>query len=205
MQRVLNASGSSKVIAAQAQRNRHLRRRRRLVGNFKNGGADYGPKGNPLRVNVYPEPTPPACSLRLGTFEPGDGPIEWHSGSSGGGQPPRCSDAESWFAFRLRGSTVRKRLASGEIKTYCYYRAAGRPLTGEPGTAEFITSYGEAEKAMRDRHTGATFNALIRGYAFSIEFEQKLRPARRQSTGACSKPRKSSSGTCRSRRSTTRA
>jgi hypothetical protein len=41
----------------------------------------------------------------------------------------------------------------------------GRPLTGEPGTAEFTASYG----AIRDRHTGATFNALVRGYTLSVE------------------------------------
>ena len=170
-----------------------------LVGNFKNGGADYGPKRNPLPVSVYPNPTLPAWRLRLGTLNLAMDRLRR------GGQPPRCLEAESWFAFRFSGSTVRKRLASGEIKTYYYHRAAGRPLTGEPGTAEFITSYGEVEKAMHDRHTGATVNALVRGYAFSIALQQKLRPSRRQSTGACSRPRKSSSGTCRWRRSTTRA
>jgi integrase len=76
---------------------------------------------------------------------------------------------------RLEGiNTVRKRLASGEIRTYYYHRATGLPLKGEPGTADFVTSYGDAEKTMRDRHTGATFNALVRGYTLSVEFEQKL-------------------------------
>ena len=79
---------------------------------------------------------------------------------------------------RLEGiNTVRKRLADGEIKTYYYHRATGLRLAGVPGSPEFIASYGDAEKAMRDRHAGGALNALIRGYTQSIEFQQKLAPS----------------------------
>jgi integrase len=76
---------------------------------------------------------------------------------------------------RLDGiNTVRKRLATGEVKTYYYHRATGLRLEGKPGSAEFIARYGAVEKAMRDRHAGGCLNALIRGYTLSIEFQQKL-------------------------------
>jgi hypothetical protein len=35
-------------LAVQSRRPTH-----QLVGNFKNGGTDYRPKGDPLRVNVH--------------------------------------------------------------------------------------------------------------------------------------------------------
>jgi integrase len=76
---------------------------------------------------------------------------------------------------RLEGiNTVRKRLADGAVRIYYYHRATGLRLTGDPGSAEFIASYGDAEKTMRDRHVGGSLNALIRGYTLSVEFQQKL-------------------------------
>jgi integrase len=76
---------------------------------------------------------------------------------------------------RLEGiNTVRKRLAGGLVKIYHYHRATGLRLNGVPGSPEFITSYGEAEKMMRERHAGESFNALVRNYTLSIEFQQKL-------------------------------
>jgi hypothetical protein len=67
---------------------------------------------------------------------------------------------------RLEGiNTVRKRLADGSVKTYHYHRASGLRINGEPGAAEFVASYAEAEKMMRDRHVGGSLNALVRGYA----------------------------------------
>jgi hypothetical protein len=76
---------------------------------------------------------------------------------------------------RLEGiNRVRKRLADGSVKIYHYHRATGLRLEGEPGSAEFIASYGDAEKLMRDRHAGGSLNALVRGYTLSIEFQQKL-------------------------------
>jgi len=76
---------------------------------------------------------------------------------------------------RLKGiNTVQKRLADGAVRIYYYHRATGLRLTGDPGSAEFIASYGDAEKTMRDRHVGGSLNALIRGYTLSVEFQQKL-------------------------------
>ncbi len=47
---------NSKVIAAQAQQQPVISvdtKKKELVGNFKNGGTDYRPKGDPQRVNVH--------------------------------------------------------------------------------------------------------------------------------------------------------
>jgi hypothetical protein len=45
-----------KVIAAQAQQQPVISvdtKKKELIGNFKNGGTDYRPKGDPRRVNVH--------------------------------------------------------------------------------------------------------------------------------------------------------
>src|SRR6202035_3237294 len=47
---------NAKVIAAQAQQQPVISvdtKKKELVGNFKNGGTDYRPKGDPQRVNVH--------------------------------------------------------------------------------------------------------------------------------------------------------
>src|SRR3974390_2021386 len=47
---------NTKVIAAQAQQQPVISvdtKKKELIGNFKNGGTDYRPKGNPQRVNVH--------------------------------------------------------------------------------------------------------------------------------------------------------
>ena len=47
---------NAKVIAAQRQRQPVISvdtKKKELIGNFKNGGTDYRPKGNPRRVNVH--------------------------------------------------------------------------------------------------------------------------------------------------------
>ena len=47
---------NAKVVAAQAQHQPVISvdtKKKELVGNFKNGGTDYRPKGNPQRVNVH--------------------------------------------------------------------------------------------------------------------------------------------------------
>lgn len=76
---------------------------------------------------------------------------------------------------RLAGiNKVRKRLADGSVAVYHYHRATGLRLDGAPGSSEFMAAYAKAEATMRARHSGETFNALIRAYTGSIEFEQKL-------------------------------
>jgi Rhodopirellula transposase DDE domain len=47
---------NEKVVAAQAQKQPVISvdtKKKELVGNFKNGGTDYRPKGDPRRVNVH--------------------------------------------------------------------------------------------------------------------------------------------------------
>lgn len=71
---------------------------------------------------------------------------------------------------RLQGiNTVRKRLADGTQRVYYYHRATGLPLSGKPGSPEFLRDYGAAEKLMLDRHAG-TVNGLMRDYTLSPEF-----------------------------------
>jgi integrase len=75
---------------------------------------------------------------------------------------------------QLRGiNTVRKKLANGTVKTFYYHRATGRALVGQPGSPEFINSYGDAEKTVHVSITGS-FAALVRQYTLSIEFQQNL-------------------------------
>jgi len=46
---------------------------------------------------------------------------------------------------RLKGiNSIRKRLADGTLRTYWYAWKGGPPLSGDPGTPEFIASYNEA-------------------------------------------------------------
>ena len=49
-------NAQAKVLAAQAQQQPVVSvdtKKKELIGNFKNGGTDYRPKGNPQRVNVH--------------------------------------------------------------------------------------------------------------------------------------------------------
>jgi integrase len=58
---------------------------------------------------------------------------------------------------------VRRKLASGEIKTYYYHRATGASLAGAPGSPEFLASYAAAEEGHR-RYNAGTLSVLIRGF-----------------------------------------
>ena len=83
---------------------------------------------------------------------------------------------------RLHGiNTVRKRLADGSVRIHYYHRATGLPLSGKPGSPEFLRDYGAAEKTLLDRHAGI-FNGLVRNYTMSPEFE-KLRVCPERSCG----------------------
>jgi hypothetical protein len=47
---------NAQAVAAQAKQQPVISvdtKKKELIGNFKNGGTDYRPKGNPLRVNVH--------------------------------------------------------------------------------------------------------------------------------------------------------
>ena len=67
-----------------------------------------------------------------------------------------------------------KRLKDGSKRTYWYHRATGARLAGVPGEREFIVSYAEAERTLKARHSGDTFNGLVREFTASPEFETKL-------------------------------
>ncbi|CAO4173652.1 Integrase family protein [Methylorubrum populi] len=67
-----------------------------------------------------------------------------------------------------------KTLKDGTRKAYWYHRATGIRLEGEPGERAFILSYAEAERTLKARHSGDTFNGLAREFTASLEFETKL-------------------------------
>ena len=60
------------------------------------------------------------------------------------------------------------------MRRFFYHRATCLHLEGKPGSAEFMASYGDAEKNTRDRQASGTLDALIRDYTLSAEFQQKL-------------------------------
>ncbi|QDC02306.1 tyrosine-type recombinase/integrase [Mesorhizobium sp. 8] len=81
---------------------------------------------------------------------------------------------------RLKGiNKVRKRLADGRMRIHHYHRATGRPLTGEPGSIEFLEAYAAAEKTMLQHHAG-TLVQLIRAYTLSPEFEKRAESTRKE-------------------------
>jgi integrase len=67
-----------------------------------------------------------------------------------------------------------KTLSDGTRRRYWYHRATGHPLSGLPGSLEFIADLARAEEFMKSRLNGDNFNGLIRDYTLSIEFEQRL-------------------------------
>lgn len=71
---------------------------------------------------------------------------------------------------RLHGiNKVRKPLADGTVRIYYYHRATKLPLSGNPGSPEFIRDYAAAEKTLLDRKAG-TFDGLVRDFTLSPEF-----------------------------------
>lgn len=74
--------------------------------------------------------------------------------------------------IKLKGiNKVRKRLASGQVRTFYYHRATKSRLQGEPGSPEFLESYIEAEKQVKSlgRNRG-TLKELIQQYVQSDDF-----------------------------------
>jgi len=81
---------------------------------------------------------------------------------------------------RFKGvNRVKKRLADGSLREYFYHRATGLPLSGKPGSPEFIEDYAAAEATMKDRLAG-TVNGLIRDYTLSPEFEKLKEKTRKE-------------------------
>lgn len=76
---------------------------------------------------------------------------------------------------KIKGiNKVKKRLASGEVRTFYYHRATGSRLPGKPGESEFMAAFAKANE-VTPKDTG-TIAALIRTYLLSLKFEKK-RPA----------------------------
>jgi integrase len=64
---------------------------------------------------------------------------------------------------------VHRRLATGKIRTHWYAWRGGPPLTGRPGSSEFIQSYTEAHAARRKPAEGR-FSTLIAEFKASSEY-----------------------------------
>lgn len=79
---------------------------------------------------------------------------------------------------KLKGiNTVRKRLASGEIRTYYFHRATNTRLHGEPYSPEFLQKYAEAEKRVQNHKSvhrnDGTLKSLIQRYMESPMYRDK--------------------------------
>lgn len=77
-----------------------------------------------------------------------------------------------------RVNTTRKRLADGSVRVYRYHRDTGAPLPGEPGSADFVAAWLEAERGQA-KNTG-TVAELIRDYLLSVRFEKKAESTKRE-------------------------
>ncbi|WP_417667757.1 tyrosine-type recombinase/integrase [Roseibium sp.] len=65
---------------------------------------------------------------------------------------------------RLKGiNVIRRKLATGEMRTYYYHRATNTRLQGQPGSAEFLSSIAAAVESARSRDSG-TLAGLIRDF-----------------------------------------
>ncbi len=75
-------------------------------------------------------------------------------------------------------NTVRKELASGEVRVYRYHRATRAPLPGEPGSPEFLQAYAEAEASRPAR--AAILATEIADYLRSPHFAKKRDTTKRE-------------------------
>jgi integrase len=72
--------------------------------------------------------------------------------------------------MRLKGiNSITKRLADGTCRTYFYAWKGGPPLRGQPGSAEFITSYNEAA-ARKVMPPGGKLLSVLQNYQASEDF-----------------------------------
>jgi hypothetical protein len=75
---------------------------------------------------------------------------------------------------RLKGlNSITKRLADGTQRTYWYAWKGGPPLSGEPGTPEFIASFNEACAAKIAPPTGVLMALLFR-FQESADFQHGI-------------------------------
>ena len=73
---------------------------------------------------------------------------------------------------RLKGvNTVRRYRNDGSCAVYYYHRATGRQIKGERNSPEFISSYADAERSMRERSKG-TISDLIKRFEASVDFDR---------------------------------
>ena len=80
---------------------------------------------------------------------------------------------------QLKGiASATKQLADGSMVKYFYAWRGGPPLTGRPGTPDFIKSYNEAV-AKRRTQSAATLNKAIDTFLSSTEFTKDLAPRSR--------------------------
>ena len=81
---------------------------------------------------------------------------------------------------RLKGlNSKRKRLADGTFKTYWYAWKGGPPLSGDPGTPEFMASYNEAVATKIAPPSGVLL-ALLFQFQDSAEFQFGISPRTRR-------------------------
>ena len=83
--------------------------------------------------------------------------------------------------LKLKGiNKVRKRLASGEVKTYYFHRATDTALPSDPNSLEFLKAYAEAQEKIKSvgRNKGA-LKELIHRYMISEDFAG-LKPRTKQ-------------------------
>jgi hypothetical protein len=75
---------------------------------------------------------------------------------------------------RLKGiDTAHKRLADGSIRTYFYAWRGGPRLIGEPGCADFVSSYNAAIATRPTHHSGKTLATIVDAYLDSQDFTGK--------------------------------
>lgn len=80
---------------------------------------------------------------------------------------------------RLAGiHTVPRRLADGRVVTYYYAWRGGPRLRGEPGSAEFLSSYEAAHRARREPDR-SLFRSVIAAFKTSRDFTDRIRPRTR--------------------------
>ena len=73
---------------------------------------------------------------------------------------------------------VKRRLASGEIRTHFYAWRGGPPIHAKPGTPEFVCAYNEAHNSIRQPRAG-TLMTIIAEYKAAPEFTRLAPTSRR--------------------------